>query len=281
MAVAETGAFNKAAAKLGINASVVSHHVSKLEDFLGSTLIYRTTRKLSLSPQGRTLYEAGRLWIDGTADALDRIRDAQEEAIGALRVTLPAFVPDPRIEDAILAFARMHPNVSLSLNYSDSVSDLLEDSFDLSIRIGNPPDSSFRRRKLIEIPHILVASPEFLAIQGTPESPGELGSLPIVYMKGSTDNLRLMRGSDVQEIQAESAQIETNSIFGAFAAAKRGLGIAGLPVALCEQSLASGKLVRVIPQWQLPKLTVQAIWPDASRRESLTKRLINHVVTSI
>ncbi|GAB5487515.1 MAG: LysR family transcriptional regulator [Parasphingorhabdus sp.] len=279
VAVAETGAFNKAADKLGVNASVVSHHVSKLEEYLGATLIYRTTRKLSLSEHGRRLFEISRVWMDNTNQALDVIMDAQEEAVGALRVALPAFIPDPRIEVALLHFGKLHPNVSLSLFYSDQVSDLLEDDFDLSLRIGTLSDSSFMRRKLSEVSNVLVASPELLTRCGTPETPDELEKIPFIFMKGTTEKIVLTKGGDKSQVAAENCQIETNNIYGAFAAAENGLGVAGLPLPLCEQALANGTLVRLLSRWQLPKFVLQAIWPDVSRRSSLTKRLVRHLST--
>ena len=278
VAVAETGAFNKAADALGVKASVVSHHVSKLEDYLGATLVYRTTRKVSLSEHGHILFDASKKWMDGTSRALDRIMDAQDEAIGALNVALPAFVPEPEVEAAIFNFIELHPHVSISLNYSDVVVDMLEDNYDLSIRIGDPADSSFIARNLATIKHLLVASPEFLIRHGTPREPDQLADIPYVSIEGIGDLLKLQRGKEQIEIQSMTCQIATNNIYGALAAAENGLGVANLPAALCKIGMEEGKLVQVLPKWQLPTFPLTAIWPDASRRNTLTKRLVDHIV---
>ncbi|MBW8185497.1 LysR family transcriptional regulator [Shewanella nanhaiensis] len=281
IAVAEAGAFNKAADALGVQASVVSHHVSKLEEHLGTTLIYRTTRKVSLSEHGRILFDASKKWLDGTAQAVDQIMDAQDEAIGALNVSLPAFVPEPEVENAILNFIELHPHVSITLNYSDTLVDLVEDNFDLCIRLGNPPDSSFIARKLAQTQHILVASPNFISRHGMPQEPVQLAKLPYVSMDGLGDTLTLTRGKQKVEVHNTICQINTNNIYGAKAAAENGLGIGNLPIALCEQSVTEGKLVHILPNWKLSSFPLIAIWPDASRRHTLTKRLVNHIISAL
>lgn len=279
IAVAETGAFNRAAKTLGVKASVVSHHVSKLEEHLGTTLVYRTTRKVSLSEHGRILFESSKKWMDGTNRALDRIMDAQDEAIGALNVSLPAFVPEPLVETAIVNFIELHPHVSITLNYSDSVVDMLEDNIDLSIRVGEPPDSSFIARRLSTIKHCLVASPDFLIRYGTPQEPQQLANIPYVALEGLGDTTILKRGSELIEVHNNICRIATNNIYGSIAAAENSLGVANLPFSLCAQALKDGKLVQLLPKWQLPEWSLNAIWPDASRRHTLTKRLVNHIVT--
>lgn len=278
VAVAETGAFNKAAKKLGVNSSVVSHHVTRLEDHLGSTLIYRTTRKLTLSQQGRVLYKAAKGWMDGTQQAIDWIMDDQEEAAGALRIALPAFIPDPRIDRALHLFAELHPNVALTLNYSDQVANLLDEKIDLSIRIGTPPDSCFMRRRLSDIDLILVASPRLLVHYGTPHHPDDLSEMPFVLMGGPADDITLRSNSEIVNVSTQNCQIETNSVYGAQAAAKSSLGVASLPAPLCESALSQGTLVRLLPSWQLPSLTLQAIWPEKPWRKSLTTRIVKHLV---
>ncbi|WP_064791306.1 LysR family transcriptional regulator [Shewanella woodyi] len=281
IAVAEAGAFNKAADALGVQASVVSHHVSKLEEHLGTTLIYRTTRKVSLSEHGRILFEASKKWLDGTSQAVDQIMDAQDEAIGALNVSLPAFVPEPEVENAILNFIELHPHVSITLNYSDTLVDLVEDNFDLCIRLGNPPDSSFIARKLAQTQHILVASPNFISRHGMPQEPLQLTKLPYVSMDGLGDTLTLTRSKQKVEVHNTICQINTNNIYGAKAAAENSLGIGNLPVALCEKAIAEGKLVHILPNWKLSSFPLISIWPDASRRHTLTKRLVNHIINAL
>ncbi len=281
VAVAETGAFNKAADRLGVKPSVVSHHVSKLEDYLGATLIYRTTRKLSLSEHGRLLFDASRNWIDHTGNALEQIRDAQNEAIGALNIALPTFLPDPRIEASILNFIKIHPNVSIALNYSDRVTDMLDDHIDLSIRVGSPSDSSFLTRKLSVVSHNLVASPEMLVRCGTPETPKQLEEMPFVAMDSFGDSVVLERDGEKAEVHLQTSQLYTNSIIGALSAAEGGVGFAIMPPALCGDAVAAGRLVKLLPQWTLPTWTVQAIWPDTTRRLTLTKRLLDHIAISL
>ncbi|WP_319545004.1 substrate binding domain-containing protein [Ruegeria conchae] len=194
---------------------------------------------------------------------------------------MPTFLPDPRIETSILNFIKIHPNVSIALNYSDRVTDMLDDHIDLSIRVGSPSDSSFLTRKLSVVSHNLVASPELLVRCGTPETPKQLEEMPFVAMDSFGDSVVLERDGEKAEIHFQTSQLYTNSIIGALSAAEGGVGFAIMPPALCGEAVAAGRLVKLLPQWTLPTWTVQAIWPDTSRRLTLTKRLLDHIAISL
>lgn len=280
VAVVETGGFSKAAQRLGLTPSVISHHIAKLEDHLGETLIYRTTRKLSLSPSGRQLFEAASSGLASIQQAVDDIQDHREQAVGSLRLALPAFVSDPAIEARIMAFAAKHPNVSLSLNYSDNIVDMVAEEYDLSIRIGRLRETSFMQKKLSDIQHILVATPDFLKHHDDISHPQALSNLPYVAMQTAPAEITLIQEEEQCQVPLNVSQIQMQSILAARTATLAGLGIGNLPDPLVREDLASGQLVHVLPNWALPPLAMHALWPQSTKRMNLTNRLVDFLTSS-
>jgi DNA-binding transcriptional LysR family regulator len=280
VAVVETGGFGKAAKRLGLTPSVISHHIAKLEDHLGETLIYRTTRKLSLSPSGRQLFEAANSGLASIQEAVDAIQDHREQAVGSLRIALPAFVSDPAIEARIMAFAANHPNVALSLNYSDNIVDMVAEEYDLSIRIGRLHETSFMQKKLSDIQHILVATPDFLKHHDDISHPQALSNLPYVAMQTAPAEITLIQEDEQCLVPLNVSQIQMQSILAARTATLAGLGIGNLPEPLVREDLASGQLVHVLPNWALPPLAMHALWPQSTKRMNLTNRLVDFLTSS-
>ncbi|MEM9248175.1 MAG: LysR family transcriptional regulator [Pseudomonadota bacterium] len=278
IAVGDTGAFVKAAARLGVTPSVVSHHIARLEDELGETLVHRTTRKLSLSANGQRLYDSARMAMADLDVALERARANTEDLAGALRIALPAFVPDPALEHRIMEFARRYEHVALSLDYTDDVVDLVDGSYDLAIRLGQLPSSSLRRRQLGRVTHVLVAIPALLDAHAALNGPEDLARLPAVTMSASVVELELTQGAAVATVRLERSRIQVQSIHGAKAATLSGLAFGNLPISLVAQELASGELVRLLPGWELTPLIVQAVWPANSRRHHIADRLVQFLV---
>lgn len=274
-AVVETGAFNKAARKLDLTASVVSHHVSKLENHLGVTLLYRSTRTLSLTDDGRKVYDAARRIVSAADEALDLIADASDEPVGALRVSMPAFVPIGGLEPAIWAFVARHSGVALSIHYSDHPVDLIAEGYDLAFRVGHPRDSSLQMKRIAETALRLVAAPALLARQGTPKVPEDLAELDFIALDGLPETLSLVRGKETVKVRPLSYRIMVDSIHAAHSAAKAGIGAMPLPPALLAGARETGELVDVLPQWKLPALPIYALWPAKARRNSLMRRLLD------
>lgn len=274
VAVGETGAFVKAAKTLGVAPSVISHHIARLEEALGETLIHRTTRSLTLSANGQRLFEATRGNVSDIIAALRQIESQSNEIAGALHVALPAFIPDPALEAKIMEFATQHPNVALSLDYSDAIADLVEGGYDLAIRLGDLPSSTLMRQKLGTVTHVLVASPQFILRYGPITAPEMLSDIPFIAMGPSFDVISLERARSVREVELSASQIQLSSIFGAKSAALAGLGIGNLPEALVGDELQSGAFVQILPDWKQPELSVQAVWSANSHRSVLAQHFV-------
>ncbi len=279
VAVADTGAFNKAADRLGLSTSVVSHHISRLEQQLGTTLIYRSTRKLALSEQGRTLYETARQLLDGTEDVLHQITASNTQPAGTLRVTMPAFMPDPAVEIAIMNFVRRYPDIDVSLAYEDKRANLPNDDLDLAIRVGQPSDSMLHTQRLTSIRHVLVATPDLVQQYGPLSHPNDLTNLPFINHESAPNFVTLINNSSTHHLEPDHISLRVNSIHAAQLAAETGIGLADLPITVCAEALKAGRLVHVLPDWEIPEFPVVALWSGKARRNSLIKLMLTHITS--
>lgn len=276
--VAQTGAFNKAAKKLDLQPSVVSHHINKLEAHLGTRLIYRSTRQLNLSEQGEALYHSTQTLFQSTENVIAQLSANSNEPRGLLRVSLPQFVPDPKIEQAIWSFHQKYPHIELSLDFTDEQVKLPSNHIDLAIRIGKQSDSNLMTKQLSAVEHILVASPAFLASKAEDlSSPDQLLKWPCINLGCSGKALILTKQPAQIEVAAVPSGLTVNSINAALNAAIAGIGFTDLPPALCEHALETGKLVRLLPDWQLPTLPICATYSGKVLHNSLIKLLLVHI----
>jgi DNA-binding transcriptional LysR family regulator len=170
--VAELGSFRAAARALALSPSVVSHHVGELERRLALPLLYRSTRSIALTPDGEQLVAAAREMVDAAARGLDAVSGRSAAPSGALRLTAPAFLAGTGLSRHLAAFSSKHPNVRLTVSFTDAPRDLLRDGLDLALRIGKLADSTHRTRKLAEMRRVLVASPRYAAARRPPASLG-------------------------------------------------------------------------------------------------------------
>lgn len=274
-AVADAGSFSAAARHLRLSTSVVSHHVSKLEARLGVTLLFRSTRSLSLTPEGSLIRDAVRRMVQSGEEAIDLLADEADQPVGALRVAIPAFGGQGAVQEGIWAFARAYPMVALSLSSSDTQVDLFKDGFDLAIRVGNLADSSLKSRRIGEFRRVLVAAPHYLAAQGPVDTIDDLKACDFVGLSMVSDDITLERGGEAVSFAPENVRLEVDSVAAAEAAIRMGLGVQRLPLPGIARDLETGDLVELLPEWRLPELGVYAVWPDSGPQKRLTRLLID------
>lgn len=278
VAVAGTGSLSAAGRRLKLSTSVVSHHLSRLENKLGVTLFFRSTRSMSLTPEGRAALEPARRMVAAGAEALDVLGAGSTEPVGALRITMPAWGERLRLRQALWDFARLHPMVAISLHSSDALIDLVKDGFDLAIRLGTLADSSLKSRRIADFERVLVASPQYLATRQDIQTPDDLASCDFIAIPMLSDTITLQCDGRSVSIRPENVRIEVDTIGSAKSAILAGLGLRHLPLGEVEIEIASGRLVRILPQWSLPHLGVYAIWPDVGHQKILTRRLIEFLL---
>ncbi|MEM9341618.1 MAG: LysR family transcriptional regulator [Pseudomonadota bacterium] len=268
--VVEQGTFRGAAAHLRIAPSRVSETVSELEKDLGVTLLYRSTRQLSLTHEGRVLHGKVQEMLAAAESGLDALSPRTEEPQGALRVTAPAFVTQSGLMDTFARFAKAYPKVELTLDFSDQPRELIRDGFDVSIRAGWLKDSELSTRNIGYEERLLVASPEYVEARGVPGHPNDLEDWDWIRFSIRPDPTDLTSSSgEVVRVLGRST-VRVNSADALYEFATRGLGVTTTPETLARRGFERGELVHVLPKWSLLRLGLHALWPPQSRRENLT-----------
>ncbi|GAB5445200.1 LysR family transcriptional regulator [Gymnodinialimonas sp.] len=268
--VVDEGSFRGAAKALGLAPSRVSQTVSDLEAYLGTTLLYRTTRKISLTNEGRIFYARVVEMLRSAEAGLNDLNALSLEPVGALRISLPAFLTSGPLTKAVADFARLHPNVAFSVAYTDHRMGLVEAGFDLNIRVGWLDDSSMMSRKLATGQRVLVAGTEYAARRPPPKRPSDLEDWDWIRYQQRADTTEFTASDGTVEAVTGNAQVEVDSIDAIYQFAIQNMGVTILPSFLAARGIASGELVALIPDWKLRDLGIYAVWPDKSRRESLT-----------
>lgn len=272
------GSFRAAAKALRLSPSVVSHQISRLEDELGSALIYRSTRKLSLTPDGERVLAAARSMIDAAEAGLHAVTDQNREPSGTLRVTAPAVLAQSVLVERLAAYARAHASVRISLDCSDDRRELIGDGFDVAIRMGRLKDSSLMTRKLFDIGRWLVASEAYLKTRRKPSSPTDLGDwdwLELAPVWSERPEFRKKNRRVV--VSRPPARISVNDAHALFQLTRSGAGLAIVPEFLATSESAAGTIRHVLPEWTLGSIGVYAVWPSNAPRDGLVKHFVDYL----
>jgi len=275
--VVEEGSFRAAAKSLDLAPSRVSEIVSELEDYVGITLLYRSTRKLALTNEGTMFHARVSEMLERAETGLNELNASAVESAGALRISLPAFLASGPLTTAVAGFATSNPNVNISVVYTDQRMQLIEDGLDMSIRVGWLDDSALMSRKLATGTRHLVAGKEYAQQWETPVRPADLRPWKWIRVSHHADNVQFTSASGNIEVVKTSAQVEVDSVEAMYHLCKQNIGAAILPSFLADRGVASGEFVRLLPTWSLKPLGIYAVWPDKSRRENLTLQFIRYL----
>jgi DNA-binding transcriptional LysR family regulator len=262
--VVERGSFTLAAGELGLSRAAVSKYVSRLEERLGARLLNRTTRRLSLTEAGATLFEASRGAIERIDEAEAAVARFQAAPRGRLRVSAPMSFGILHLGPAIADFAREYPAISLDIRLDDRFVNLVEDGIDVAVRIGVLTDSSLVARKLGTTRAVACASPAYLSQHGEPETPEDLASHNgLVYSYLSTANVWRFASRDGREIPvAVTGSLRINNGIVLAEAAVAGHGVLVAPSFYVAPLLRSGRLRRILTAYGLPELGIYAVYPE-------------------
>jgi len=269
-AVVDRGSFRAASRHLGLAPSRVSQTVSDLEKDLGVTLLYRSTRQLSLTNEGEIFHAKVSEMLQAAETGLDAISQVSNQPAGELRVTAPAFVTQTGLMDTFAEFAEIYPGVILRLSFSDHPHDLIKEGFDVGIRAGWPKNSEMMSRNIGQADRFLVASPDYVASRPTPRHPSDLESWDWVHFSMRSERMQVMSDAGKSTSIVCKFRIEVDSAYAMYELAIRGMGLTAIPENLARRGFQHGELVQVIPDWSVKPLKFYAVWPDRSRRESLT-----------
>ena len=277
--VVEQQSFSEASRQLNLVTSAVSRQVVDLEKHFGCQLLYRTTRAMHLTDEGRFYLEQFRDVINRLDSLEASANERQQKVAGHLRITAPQNAGEIGIQDIISDFLTEHPDVSLSWLLVNRYVNLVEEGVDLAVRVGELPDSSLISRRLSEIRILFVASPDYLKQYGVPNHPKEFGKHQCIVDSSNHEPGRWHYRERNREHQVRvSSRIEINlgSLVAQFAAA--GHGIAQLPDFLVRPYLQQGSLVTLLEAYQLPPVTVSLVYPNNRMTNPALRALISYLL---
>lgn len=261
--VAELGSFVRAADALGLSKAAVSKQVSALERRLGTRLLHRTTRRLSLTEAGQLYLQHAQTAFAEARAAEDAVAGSQREPHGRLRLTVPMTFGLQHVAPHVAAFLARFPQVSLDLQLDDRQLDPVREGFDLAIRLGRLEDSSLVARPLAHSRVLLCAAPDYLDRAGRPLRPDQLCTHDCLHFSlAATGRVwEFERDGELVRV-ALGARLDANSSLALMAAAVAGAGIARIPEFAIAGEIRSGRLEAVMADWKMPGLDVHAVMPE-------------------
>lgn len=260
--IVELGSLTAAAERLELSRSALTKHLAALERHYGTRLLQRTTRTLSLTEAGRTLYE-GIVPLLGDLDALEqRLQEGHERPRGRLRVSAPLTFGVRHLAPLVSSFLQEYPDVAIDLELSDRQVRLVEEGFDLAVRIGDLSDSSLVAQPLGTVKLFVCAAPAYLQRQGRPEHPAELRQHRcLLYSYASDgDDWAFQRGTERLQVKV-AGPLRANNGSVLHRAALDGHGIIRQPDFLVGEDIASGRLERLFASWHTQTIAIHAVYP--------------------
>ena len=310
-AVADGGSFIGAARTLGLSKPAVSRHVAELEGRLGVRLLHRTTRRLSLTPEGEAFHARSKALLADLEAAEAEVTHRAERAIGVLKVNVPVSYGLLRLAPLWGRFMAQHPQVELDVTLSDRFVDLVEEGFDLAVRIGRLGDSSLVSRRLGRTRLVACASPQYLREHGVPSHPWDLANHQTIgYSLLGDGDLWRFEPDDAPaapgapgardaalaghgHAAAAAASVEdaitvrvkprlwSNSGDTCCAVARSGAGIVLKPHFLVADDLSRGTLVALLPGWRAPELGIHAVYPSRRHLAPKVRLLVDFLASEL
>lgn len=264
--VVDSGSFTAASARLGRSKSVISKYVTRLEDHLGARLLNRTTRRLSLTEVGRILYERSKKGLADIEDAQQEVSRMQGNPRGTLRVNVPMSFGILHVAPALAEFQRLYPDLIVDMNLDDRKVDVIEEGFDVSVRISELPDSTLVARRIAPCRHAVVASPHYLQRHGTPRQPQDLRDHNVItyrYQDSASKWHFRTRDSATLSVDVSGSSTMNNSL-AIRKAALEGLGVARTPTFVAGKDIQEGRLVQLLTAFETLEVTIFLVY--AQRR---------------
>lgn len=280
--IVERGSFTAVARELGLSQSSVSRQIAALEDRLSGRLLLRTTRRLKPTEAGLKLYERATRALEELADAEAEVARSVSSHQGTLRVSASIAYGNNFVVPAVRAFLARFPRVRIDLIISDRYVDLVQEGVDVAVRLGALDDSTHRVRTLGRESLIAVAAPRYVRASGRPRSVEDLETHEgVVLLRKGVPARWTFRTSTGERQIALRGSLHVDSIVGAHAAVREGIGIGVLPSYLVEHELRSRVLVRLLPNIEAVGPLVQAVYPATRRLTSKAQSFIDQLAIVI
>ncbi|WP_095098124.1 LysR family transcriptional regulator [Pseudomonas sp. Irchel 3A5] len=283
--VVETGSMTAAALECGMSTTMVGNHLRGLEQRLGVSLLKRTTRRQGLTEFGATYYQRCVDVLALVADSEQLAAQSQDIPQGTLRITAPFTFGSESLAPALSEFIRRYPQIKLDIVWSNERMDLIGQGFDAAIRLGQIHNSSLIARPLQDYTLTLCAAPSYLQRRGTPVEPMDLqhhDCLAFAYPAGddwsSVEKHWRLTGAEGEILVPVSGPITMNTSAGLHKAARGGAGIAMMPDALVQDDLENGKLIALLPDYQLPCRPMHLLYAQDRYRSPKLRSFVDYVM---
>jgi DNA-binding transcriptional LysR family regulator len=280
-AVVEAGSFVKAADVLGVSKAAASRQVADLEARLGVRLLHRTTRRLSLTQEGQVFFTRCKEVLGAVEEAEAEITQRSGQAVGLLKINAPVTFGIQHLAGLWGGFRDAHPQVTLDVTLGDRVVDLVEEGYDLAVRIAQLPSSTLISRQLSSTRLVLCASPEYLRRAGTPRHPSELAQYAVLaYSYLASGGEWPFEGPEGSVNARIHPCLRTNNGDTCLAAALQHQGLILQPTFLVGRDLEAGRLVEVMPEYRSVELGIYAVYPTRKHVLPKVRLLIDFLVES-
>ena len=248
--VADKLSVSGAAADMGISKGVVSKRVAQLEQALNATLFSRSTRHIALTPAGEAYLGYARQALHTLSGADERLRDLRQELSGPIRITAPSSWGQKVLASVIPEFLERHPAIEIELLLNDRMMDIAVERIDIALRMTATATPDLVVTPVARLDWVICAAPRYLASAGVPALPADLKSHACMsyWRETSDDAWQLVQGDQVQLVRVHG-RYHANNADAVACAAVAGLGVALLPLYVCEDDLSAGRVVRLLPDW--------------------------------
>jgi len=278
--VVETGSISAAALRLGVAKSAVSRRLKELEEHLGVELFHRTTRKMNLTDTGSAFYHQSVRILDDVFEAEVATSQAHGTLKGSLKIALPSTFGLMHMGPAINEFLQLHPQIEFDLDFNDREVDLIQEGFDLAVRIANLPDSSLIARRLASIQFVVCASPAYLKKMGVPQSPDALSKHQCLVYSLIRDfeywNFTDVDGKKIRVKIYPNLKASTGEFLKD--AAVEGQGIILIPSFIAYKEIEGGALVQILKKYEISKLDAYAIYPQTRHLSQRVRAFVDFLV---
>jgi len=281
--VVESGSFAVAAERLHLTRSAVGKSIARLEQRLGARLFHRTTRQQSLTEEGQAFYDRCVRALGEIGEGEAQLSAGRREPSGVLRVSVPVLFGRHLVAPVLWRLAQKHPQLNVEISFSDRVVDLLEEGFDLAVRIGSLADSSsLASRRLGAQKMSICGSPAYLKRHGTPKSVADLADhTGIVYGRGTRARRWSVIDGGKMQVGRIDSRLHFDDLQAIADAAIESVGLAWLPCWMVARYVRSGQLKLLMKSDQLSAGVVHAVWPKTPYPPSKTRVAIDALVAEV
>jgi LysR family transcriptional regulator for bpeEF and oprC len=279
-AVVDAGGFSRAADRLAISTSSVTNQVAALEAHFNIKLLHRTTRRMSVTDEGRQCYEMALALLGDMNELESSMLDSNQHPRGSLRVDMPNIISRLFVAPALPAFVAAYPDIRLRMTVGDRMIDMVEDGVDVLIRIGELPNSSLVAKTVLKTTYMCCASPAYLAGHGQPETPEQLSNfacLNFLYPKSHKVRPWMFEREGQQFPLTPRGVLDMDHVESLVEAAKAGCGIVQHLSLSVAEAIRSGALVQILPQWSAPGPDVSVLFHPRHHRAAKVKVFVDFI----